>query len=189
MSAKKEIEIKYRIRKKETFDNIFSQLSSEATLFESVEQHDVYYSPEQSNYMDEKYPFKWLRIRYLNDDRAEICFKHFYPEGAEKHIYCDEYQTEVIDAKAMNGILKELGFIVIADVDKQRETLRWGRYLVSFDTVKDLGWFIEVEVEKSVFDEDKERLILGEVVNALGLSNEEVDFRGYPFLIYEERHC
>lgn len=184
MANKKEIEVKLRIDDTVFLTQLISKMESCCTKIESVHQHDVYYSPTNENYMAEKYPYKWFRVRYLDTGNAEICFKHFYPEGAEHHLYCNEYQTNVSEPEAIVNIFSELGLQVVADVEKTRTTYRYGRYLISFDKVKDLGDFVEVEVENNRFDEVKERKLLNDVLEELALSTYPIDLRGYPYLVY-----
>lgn len=184
LSSKKEIEIKIRIDNTDSFIRLKAKLESECIKVEKVYQNDVYYSPMNENYMDERYPYKWLRVRYLNDESAEVCFKHFFPEGAEHHLYCNEYQSKISEPEAIVNIFSELGLQVIADVEKKRTTYRYGRYLISFDEVKRLGNFVEVEVESVRFDESKECELLDNVLEELALSTYPIELRGYPYLVY-----
>ena len=184
MSNKKEIEIKLRIDDTFFFAQLILKIESIGTKVENVHQHDVYYSPVNNNYMDEKYPYKWLRIRYLNDGSAEICFKHFFPEGAKYHSYCNEYQSKISEPKAIANIFSELELQVVADVEKIRTTYRCDRYLISFDNVKNLGNFVEIEVERVRYNESRERELLNNLIEELGLSAYPIDLRGYPYLIY-----
>lgn len=184
MANKKEIEIKLRVDDIVPFTQLVSEMESSCIKIEDVKQHDVYYSPLNEDYMDERYPYKWLRVRYLNDGSAEICFKHFFPEGAEHHLYCNEYQSKISEPEAIVNIFSELGLQVVADVEKKRTTYKYDRYLISFDTVKTLGHFIEIELENVMFDELKERELLDALLKKLGLSMYPIDLRGYPFLVY-----
>lgn len=184
MANKKEIEIKLRIDDTFFFTQLVSEIESSCTEIENVKQHDVYYSPVDENYMNERYPYKWLRVRYLNDGSAEVCFKHFFPEGAEHHVYCNEYQSKISEPEAIANIFSELGLQVIANVEKTRITYKYDRYLISFDSVKNLGDFVEIELENVMFDELKERKLLENVLEELGLSTFPIDLRGYPYLIY-----
>ncbi len=184
MANKKEIEIKLCIDDTDFFAQLITQMESRCKKVEDVYQHDVYYSPIDRNYMAEKYPYKWLRLRYLDDGSAEICFKHFFPEGAEEHIYCQEYQSKINEPEAILGIFSELELQVVADVEKKRTTYLYDRYLISFDSVKNLGNFVEIEVKDVIFNEEKERQLLDNVLVELQLSMYPVDLRGYPYLIY-----
>lgn len=184
MSNKKEIEIKLRIDDTTFFDRLISDMELSCKKIENVVQHDVYYSPVNENYMDEKYPYKWLRVRYNNDGSAEICFKHFFPEGAKHHVYCNEFQSIISDPEAIVNIFSELGIIVIADVEKTRITYKYDRYLISFDSVRNLGNYIEIELENVIFDELKERELLNNILKKLGLSLCPIELRGYPYLVY-----
>ena len=184
MANKKEIEIKLRIDDMQFFNQLISKMESNCERTENVYQHDVYYSPMNENYMEERYPYKWLRVRYFNDGSAEVCFKHFFPEGAEHHLYCNEYQSKVSEPEAIVTIFSELGMQVVADVEKMRTTYRYNRYLISFDKVKNLGNFVEVEVERVKFNESRERELLYNVLEELALSTYPIDLRGYPYLVY-----
>jgi predicted adenylyl cyclase CyaB len=184
MANKKEIEIKLRIDDMQFFNQLISKMESNCERTENVYQHDVYYSPMNENYMEERYPYKWLRVRYFNDGSAEVCFKHFFPEGAEHHLYCNEYQSKVSEPDAIVTIFSELGMQVVADVEKMRTTYRYNRYLISFDKVKNLGNFVEVEVERVKFNESRERELLYNVLEELALSTYPIDLRGYPYLVY-----
>jgi adenylate cyclase class IV len=65
-----------------------------------------------------------------------------------------------------------------------RTTYRYNRYLISFDKVKNLGSFVEVEVERVKFNESRERELLYNVLEELALSTYPIDLRGYPYLVY-----
>lgn len=184
MANKKEIEIKIRIDDADFFEQLIAKMESNYNKVENVCQHDVYYSPKNENYMDESYPYKWLRLRYFDDGSAEICFKHFYPEGAEHHVYCNEYQSRVSDPSAIVCMFSELEFQLVANVEKTRTTYQYNRYLVSFDCVTNLGNFIEIEVKDVVYEEKTERKLLENVLDELRLSIYPRDSRGYPYLIY-----
>lgn len=186
MPNNKEIEIKLYIYNLDVFNRVLKYINSVCEQSESVFQHDIYYSPIDDDYMAEKYPYKWLRIRFLDDGRAELCYKHFYPEGAEQHLYCDEYQSSVSNPDAVLSILSELKMQIVADVEKRRITYKYDRYLISFDTVKSLGNFIEIEVADIVFDEREEQALLKELIKKLNIFDYAIDLRGYPYLIYEK---
>lgn len=186
--ANEEIEIKIEILDEAFFLQLKKRISQSYECVEHVHQHDVYYTPKIENYMDEKYPYKWLRIRSIDDGCSEVCFKHFYPEKAKIHTYCNEYQTAVKDLDSLVHIFYELEFRELADVDKKRDTYSYGRYLISFDDVLNLGKFVEIEVKDIKYDESEERVKLNGVVKKLGLSSFPVDYRGYPYRVYEQRH-
>ncbi len=186
MSNRKEIETKFEINDKLFFTELFHWMEKNGKLVEKKNQHDVYYSPNDENYMEETYPYKWLRLRHFEDGTAEICFKHFYPEGAEQHLYCDEHQSLLNDSEAITEIFTELGFRIIANVDKKRVTYLYDRYLVSFDVVKDLGEYIEVEVAQPLYSEEKERALLCPIIEMMGLTRFPIDLRGYPYLVYKK---
>lgn len=187
--SNKEVETKIRITDHNVFLDLMKRMANECPPVEVIRQHDIYYTPSDTDFMCETYPYKWFRLRELDNGLAEICFKHFYPEGAEKHVYADEYEVSISDIHIMRMILDELHFRVIADVNKLRHSYRYGRYELSFDEVDGLGEYIEIELKDAPGDVLIEKANIDEVVQALGISAYPIELRGYPFIAYRIKSC
>jgi adenylate cyclase class 2 len=77
------------------------------------------------------------------ESRTMITYKGPLVEAASKTR--EEFETGVDDADAMDGILSGLDFEPAATVEKRREQFELEGYVVTLDTVADLGEFVEVE--------------------------------------------
>ncbi len=160
-------------------------LGKEAEFISEEVQRDIYLSPKGENFFDEKFPYKWLSIRNRGNKNI-LNFKHYHPEGAEKHTYCDEYETDVSDSERMMDILTALGMEKIVEVVKKRlKYIYKENFEVVLDEVDNLGHFIEIEALKDLggIEETRRRVIA--TIESLSVENYRQDLRGYPFLILE----
>lgn len=182
-----EIEIKIEVDK-HNFEIAEKKLSKISTYKGTFKQIDTYYASKEKGYLGkEKYPYKWLSVRSRNE-KTIINYKNYYPEGAEKHEYCDEYETEVSNLEMIDKILHSLGTQKIAVVEKVRKIYLFkDEFEVVLDTIKDLGFFIEVEALKDQGGISKTRLKIEEFISTLSINNYRTDYRGYPFLVYNKK--
>ena len=99
-------------------------------------------------------------------------------------MYCDEYEVEIDNSENLDKIFNIIGLEKIAVVDKKRNTFLYlDKYEIALDYVKNLGYYIEIEVKnysKNPVDEYSDLLILAKELN-LNLDN--IDKRGYPYHI------
>jgi predicted adenylyl cyclase CyaB len=73
-------------------------------------------------------------------------------------------------------------------VEKKRDTyVCEDEFEVSFDTVKDLGYFVEIEVLKDFGSVEGAREKLIKFAERLGIDASKNDNRGYPFLLMAKR--
>lgn len=175
-----EVEVKIKLENKE-INNIRDALMKISSLKKTSHQIDIYYAPKHENYLLEKFPFKWFSIRQ-RDNKSFLNFKHFFPEKEEKHSHSNEYETEVSNYEAMRAILNELDIMEIVTVDKIRETyLIDDMYEIVLDMVKDLGNYLEIEALKLQGDIKNTRNEMINFLNAIGIMNLNIDYRGYPY--------
>jgi len=187
MPHKQEVEVKVSVDEK-IFFHIKDNIKKEAEYTGEKRQNDVYYSPKNRNFMDEKYPYEWLSIRKRGDSSI-LNYKHFFPEGAEKHSYCEEYEVHIDDSEALNSIFSSLGIDNIVTVKKTRETyVLEKKYEIAFDVVEGLGYFIEIELIESCSNATDGKKNILELLDNWGVSEKNVDYRGYPFLLYEKKN-
>ena len=69
-------------------------------------QHDMYYVPVHRNFLDNKFPFEWLRIRRAG--KFTLTYKRLHPENEEVNIYSDEYETAISSPEKLEKILEAL---------------------------------------------------------------------------------
>ncbi|MEZ3114428.1 class IV adenylate cyclase [Halobaculum sp. MBLA0147] len=85
----------------------------------------------------------------------------------------EEYETAVADGEALAGVLDGLGYEPAATVEKHRERFALDDYVVTLDTVTDLGTFVEVERETTRDRVTAVRDGARELLDRLGLDPDE----------------
>ena len=176
-----EIEIKVKLSKGE-YQRIKESLESIAKYDKLTVQMDEYFTPEYRDFTKEQYPFEWLSVRKRGGKNI-LNYKHYYPEGAEKHEWCDEYEVSLDNCEKLKKIFERLNIKSFAIINKTRYTYIYkDKYEIALDEVEDLGYFIEIEVKNLEWDyktERKEIYRIAEEEFKLDLNN--IDLRGYPF--------
>ena len=162
-----EIEIKAKINNlAEIRDKLLAQ---GANKFADKHQLDVYLSPPHKSFFKTPY---YLRVR--NDFKTKkdvfeyiVCKKGFGDTSVS-----EEKEVGVADGRQLLSILKDLDFTENCRIEKQREVFELNDFEIVLDKVKDLGNFIEVEVDAELEDEPKERKRIVAFLNELGVSEE-----------------
>ncbi len=95
-----------------------------------------------------------------------------------------ELEVEVKDKKTIINILKSLGYTIKTVVNKKREIYQKNNIFLTFDTIKNLGNFIEIEINSQLTKENKK--LIEKTITALGLhKNKRITKKGYPDLLKE----
>lgn len=88
----------------------------------------------------------------------------------------------------MLEILKSLDFRKIIEVDKARSSFEYEGIIISIDTIKNLGDFIELEFKSNLFDNEEDSLkYINDTIDKLNIKVGEQIFKGYPQLILENQ--
>ena len=179
-----ETEIKIKLEENE-YNRLKNFFQNNAKFINEINQVDTYYQPTYRKFIPENINDKvseWLRIG-KRGNKTILNYKNWYEK------YCDEYEVEIDDEKNLEKIFKVLGLEQITIVDKTRLTyLYLDKYEIALDIVKELGYFIEIEIkryDKSPFEEYDELLIISKELN-LNLSN--IDKRGYPYYMIAQKN-
>lgn len=174
-----ETEIKIQLTKKE-FDDLNILMEKEAKFIRENCQNDTYYQPIHKPFLNDVKIKEWLRIGKRGNKKI-INYKNWYDD------YCDEYEVEIDDDDNLRKIFKALGLESIAVVDKVRKIyLYLNKYEVALDEVKDLGYFVEIEVKKYDNEITQEYSDLLKLAKNLGLDLNNIRKQGYPYyLIYK----
>lgn len=182
-----ETEIKIKLTEKE-FKNLNLFLQKEAKFINENKQVDTYFQPTYCNFVyEEKIKTKekiseWLRIGNRGN-KTILNYKNWYDS------YCDEYEVEIDNAENLQKIFKILGLEELIIVEKTRKTYFYlGKYEIALDYVKDLGYFIEIEVKKYTEDVMQEYDALLKVAKDLNLNLDGIDKRGYPYYLIEDKY-
>lgn len=105
-----------------------------------------YYDPLRKNLKPNEFKQidECLRLRTKNKINT-ITYKVDNFDDNGKWLYSDEYETKFEDVYMLNKILKQLGFKELLTIHNSKRTYKYKDYEIVFETVKDLGYFIEVE--------------------------------------------
>lgn len=179
-----EIELRFPLKNPEEFIN---ELNSKAEPDKKeIFQKDTYYVPAHRNFLDNKWPYEWLRLRETSMG-ASLDYKYFHRENAEKAAdYCDEFQTKIESADALRKIFTNLNFKEVIIVEKSRSTWNYKDVEIAVDNIKDLGFYIELELKKDFQDAKEAKQYLFSVLSELNAEVGEEDLKGYPYAILKK---
>ena len=170
-----ETEIKFKITKT-LFDQLISKMDKESKFLKENRQLDTYYQPTYRKFLNDNEITEWLRIGERGN-KTILNYKNWHD-----NMYCDEYEVEIDNSKNLDRIFNVLGLEKIVVVDKQRKTYYYlDKYEIAFDYVKELGYFIEIEVKNYSKDPIEEYNDLLNLAKDLNLSFDNIDKRGYPY--------
>lgn len=170
-----ETEIKFKITKT-LFDQLISKMDKESKFLKENRQLDTYYQPTYRKFLNDNEITEWLRIGERGN-KTILNYKNWHD-----NMYCDEYEVEIDNSKNLDRIFNVLGLEKIVVVDKQRKTYYYlDKYEIAFDYVKELGYFIEIEVKNYSKDPIEEYNDLLNLARDLNLSFDNIDKRGYPY--------
>lgn len=175
-----EIEIKIPLTN-EAFSKVKEKLRKEAKFIKKSSQEDIYFNAPHRNFLAPEFPFEWLSIR-RRGNKSVLNYKHWWPENAEIHTHCNEFETEISDPGNLEKIFFALGFKTLVTVKKERELYNSNdEFEIGLDTVENLGYFIEIEAVKNFGSVEKARKKLFELAEKLEVDASKTDERGYPF--------
>lgn len=176
-----ETEIKIKLSKKE-FKELEDFLEQQAKRLKQTNQKDTYYQPLHRKFLNSDPINEWLRIGERGNKRI-INYKNWHD-----NMYCDEYEVEIDKTENMDKIFHILGLEIIAVVDKTRTTYSYlDKYEIALDYVKELGYFIEIEVKNYTDTPINEYENLLKLTKKLNLNLNHIDKRGYPYhLIFKD---
>lgn len=177
-----ELEIKVRLSKEE-YNSLEKCLNTNAKFLKESTHIDTYYEPTHRKFTENlEYISEWLRIGERGNEII-LNYKNWYD-----NLYCDEYEVKIDNKKLMEKILEKLGVKELIKVNKTRKTYLYkNKYEIALDTVKNLGYFIEIEnkkYDKPILEEYDE--LIEEATN-LKINLNNVTHKGYPHILLEEK--
>lgn len=171
----KELEIKLKVDLDE-WNRVLKVIKKNSKYIGEEKHCATYYCQNLNNSKNE-----WLRIR---EENGKYILN--YKKKIEKHC-CNEYETLIGDAKSLENILTCLNFKKIGKIDKIRKKYLYNeKYEISFDNVKNIGLFIEIEIKKfdSNYSEEYDKLI--KLLTELKINLNFIINKRYPeYLIVE----
>ena len=171
----KEIELKFVIDTK-TRKKIVTDLVSFAQDLGRSRMIDTYYIPAFRDFEINGVTNECVRIR---EDKSGVtlCYKHIHRDCMP--VYCDEFETKIDSKEQMEKILFALGFSVQMIIDKTRSSYQLGHFQFDFDSVKNLGEFMEVELKSETAGVDE----IYDFVSKYKLSSKDVTYDGIQTLM------
>ena len=132
-----EIEVKLKLEQNE-FTRLKKLLENKSKEIKTVNQTDIYFEIPRKSKIKE-----CLRIRNENN-RYILCYKNDNTKCIR-----NEYETLVDNYENLEQILYHLGIKKKGIIQKERIKIMYqNKYEFSFDKVKDIGLFLEIEVKK-----------------------------------------
>ncbi|MCX9085311.1 MAG: class IV adenylate cyclase [Candidatus Methanoperedens sp.] len=145
-------------------------------------QADTYYN---APYRDFAKTDEALRIR-VEDGRSILTYKG--PKMDKVSKTRKEVQTEIKDIEGMGNILSSLGFYPVANVSKKRKNFRFGDFFISLDEVRDLGSFMEVEIDVKDSRNFPEKVeLIFKFLEKLGINRESSIRKSYLEMVIEKK--
>lgn len=177
----REIEIKARVNDAGQVLAALQKLG--LRLSEPVKQHDVVYGQVESSGGKFISGGNWLRIRTENDAKVVFTLKR----SVTGELDSIEHEVTVDDAKELEAIIRNLGYVLYSDLTKIRRKAKTSDIELCYDEVPGLGVFIELE-KLSPEDADLDAVLdeLWAMAKTFGLSKADEETSGYDVLMRQK---
>lgn len=163
-----EIEIKLKVDYKE-YNRILNRIERYSIEKGNINQIDTYYA-----LVDKEFNNEWLRVR--NEDGKYI----FNYKKKIDNSYYEKYDVLIDNINNLNIILDALGVFSIGTINKNRIIYIYkDKYEFSFDIVKDIGMFIEIELINKSDDFEKDFYDLLKVLEDLKIDLNIIERKKY----------
>jgi adenylate cyclase class 2 len=141
----KEIEILVRVENDE--EDILKTLSKFDFQYEKNTVDTYYFDPLRENLKPDNnnHLKECLRVRET-DDKNYLTYKVDVFDKNNDWLYSNEDETQVLDASIVKKIIENLGLQELITVDCNKRIYKEKEYEISFEKVKNLGNFLEVEL-------------------------------------------
>ena len=161
-----EVEVKASVK---DFDDVKKKLIQiGANKINNEHQRDVYFNSQHKDFVktDEA-----LRIREIPENgkkRFILTYKGAKMDDVSKTR--KEIEVDVSESHNMTLILENIGFYPAAEVKKDREIYNLDEFIITLDTVYDVGTFVEIEKSAHESEETAESLEkIFEIYKKLGI--------------------
>ncbi len=178
----KEVEILVEVN--ETKEKVLEKLNNYEFVGTKRTIDTYYYDPLRDNLKPKNLSLKECFRTRIKGDKNYITYKvdNFAEDGT--WIYSDEYETEIKDMKAITDIVSHLGLKELVKIDSTKNFFNYENYEIEFETVENLGNFLEVEYQAT---EDFSNVLevknkIRKFINNLGFDVKEVNM-GKPELM------
>jgi len=160
-----EIEIKAQFEDKEKLKENLRKIGAKEEKIKH--QIDEYYNHPSR---DTRKTNEYIRLRYKPGEIKGVFAHHVnIADGVNK-----EYEVEVADINVLKQILKNFGFPLLGVIDKKRETYKFNEFSITIDEVKDIGNFLEIEVDGEEHEIDAKKASCIEMLKKIGLTEKNL---------------
>lgn len=169
-----EIELKLKVKQPK---KLVSWLKKHAKFISKSHQIDYYFNPPKTNYIyfdkqGNKLADDYLRIR-VDPQGDSITFKRKVKARDDTRGHMQEFETRITDSKSLLKIFSKVGFTKIATLDKHRTSYAYNHFQFDCDDVKNLGYFVEVELKAKVTSAKAGFLMITDLLSEIGIEWEE----------------
>ena len=163
-----EIEIKLKVDKDE-YSRILNIIKNNSINKGNVNQIDTYYAVS-----DKEFNQEWLKIR---NENGKYIFN--YKKKIDNSHY-EKYDVLIDNVNNLNTILNDIGVKSIGTINKNRMIYIYkDKYEFSFDTIEDIGMFIEIELINKSDDFERDFCDLLNVLEDLKIDLNIVERKKY----------
>ncbi len=172
-----EIELKIAVNEKEQ-ERILNLIKNDSKFVLEEDQEAIYY-----NLSHRKMNNEWLRIRKENNNYV-LNYKK------KSNDIIEEYEVSVDNVDNLKTIFSNIDLKESVHVDKHRISYLYkNKYEFSFDNVKYLGRYVEIELKNQEHSNDEEIQKLIELVKNLSININSIETRRYPEIIISRNNC
>jgi adenylate cyclase class 2 len=160
-----EIEIKATFEDKEKLIKSLKSIGAEQE--KAKHQIDEYYNHPSR---DMRKTNEYIRLRYKSgDDKGVFAYHVNISDGVN-----NEFEVPVEDIKTFKKILEGLNFPLLGVIDKKRETFKFEDFIITIDEVKDIGNFIEIEMDGEESEINSKKAQCTELLEKLNIPKENI---------------
>lgn len=170
----KNIEIEFKIKVSRVgYNDVLKRIKDDSIFIKEEDQTATYFKPRLRDFDNE-----WLRIRKEEDNNI-VNYKRKNESGD-----LEEYEVIIDNYDKMKTIFNYLDLKEYVVVSKHRVSYLYkDKYEISFDEVDNLGLYIEIEVKKYEYDNEKEINLLIDLMKELNINMDNIETKRYPELL------
>lgn len=170
----KNIEIEFKIKvNRIKFNELLKKIKDDSIFVREEDQVATYFKPNFRKFNNE-----WLRVRKENNNNV-LNYKKKNESGD-----IEEYEVLIDNYEKLKSIFNYLGLEDTLVVSKHRISYLYrDKYEISFDEVDNLGLYVEIEVKKYNYENEKEIELLIDLIKDLDINMSDIETKRYPELM------
>ncbi len=149
-----EVEVKASVKDFKDVKKKLSQIG--AVKIKTEHQSDVYYNAPHKDFGETDEALRIREIPENGEKRVILTYKGAKLDNVSKTR--KEIEIDVSDADNTASILENLDFRRAASVKKNRDIYHIKEFIITLDTVKDVGTYVEIETEANEGEDTSESI-------------------------------